>query len=73
MAFLFVYFLPCSELADEPVELDRHQDLLLTPPVSSDSPLRSAPTMQVTEKCLEGTALALQLLSQEIKEATGKI
>lgn len=50
MVFLFVCFLSRSELADEPIELNGHQDLLLTPLVSSDSPLRLAPSMQVTEK-----------------------
>lgn len=60
---LFVcLFSAFSELADESCELNGHQDLLFTPLVSSDSPLRPAPTRQVTEEYLEGSILALQLL-----------
>lgn len=63
LVFVLVYFLPCSELADEPDELKGHQDLLLTPLVFSDCSLRTAPTMHITEKWLDGTVLVLQLLS----------
>lgn len=43
--YLIVCLLPCSELADEPVELNGDRDRL-TLFVSGNSPLRSAPTMQ---------------------------